>query len=272
MDVVNTYHEAYNSAATQATSDSLRQYDPIRTPSNTLGKDEFLLLLTTQLRYQDPTSPQDNSEFASQLAQFSSLEQLTNLNSTIQQSQAYGLVGKYVYGEYTEGGSTAIISGTVDTIISQNGSMFAVVDAIVGNEIQKVKVPVSSITEVYDPSLFDPLGNNGALLNSSSLIGKEVEGFWLEYPADETAPVEPGDGEDVENTEGVETSPADDTEETGETDPEDGKGEEPIRHDVKGTVEKVTVENGRLYAHVNTGKDELEKILVSDITLIQKAK
>ena len=48
-----------------------------------LGRDEFLQLLVAQLRNQDPTSPQDGHEFAAQLAQFSSVEQLTNINGSL---------------------------------------------------------------------------------------------------------------------------------------------------------------------------------------------
>ena len=50
---------------------------------NTLGKDAFLKMLIAQLRHQDPLNPMDGTAFVAQLAQFSSLEQLTNLNETM---------------------------------------------------------------------------------------------------------------------------------------------------------------------------------------------
>ena len=48
--------------------------------NDALGKDAFLQLLVTQMKYQDPLDPQDNSEYLSQLAQFSALEQMTNVS------------------------------------------------------------------------------------------------------------------------------------------------------------------------------------------------
>ena len=48
-----------------------------------LGRDAFLQLLTTQLAHQDPTAPQDNGEMIAQLASFSSLEQLTQIQTTL---------------------------------------------------------------------------------------------------------------------------------------------------------------------------------------------
>jgi flagellar basal-body rod modification protein FlgD len=71
-----------------------------------LGKDDFLHLLITQLQNQDPLNPTDHTEFTAQLAQFSSLEQLNNVNTNLEQlqnfqastnnSQAVSLLGKEI--------------------------------------------------------------------------------------------------------------------------------------------------------------------------------
>jgi flagellar basal-body rod modification protein FlgD len=73
---------------------------------DTLGKEDFLLLLVAQLEAQDPLSPMDAQDFSAQLAQFSSLEQLTNVNSNLEKihaletsmvnASALGLIGKNV--------------------------------------------------------------------------------------------------------------------------------------------------------------------------------
>ena len=51
-----------------------------------LGKDAFLQLLVTQMQYQDPLDPQDNSEYLAQLAQFSALEQMTNVADNLEKT------------------------------------------------------------------------------------------------------------------------------------------------------------------------------------------
>ncbi len=52
-------------------------------PKGAMGKNEFLKLLVAQLKHQDPLAPSDGSQMAAQLAQFSSLEQLQNINGTL---------------------------------------------------------------------------------------------------------------------------------------------------------------------------------------------
>lgn len=71
------------------------------TSSGVLGKDAFLQLLVTQMQYQDPLDPQDNSQYLAQLAQFSSLEQMTNvatamsnLSTTVDNINTTSLVGQ----------------------------------------------------------------------------------------------------------------------------------------------------------------------------------
>ncbi len=50
-----------------------------------MGKDDFLKLMMIQMRHQDPLNPLDNAQMLSQMAQFTSLEQLSNLNNTLTQ-------------------------------------------------------------------------------------------------------------------------------------------------------------------------------------------
>ena len=54
-------------------------------PKNSLGQDAFLKILVTQMQHQDPMEPLKDTEFIGQMAQFTSLEQLTNLNKTMTQ-------------------------------------------------------------------------------------------------------------------------------------------------------------------------------------------
>ncbi|OPX89719.1 MAG: Basal-body rod modification protein FlgD [Pelotomaculum sp. PtaB.Bin104] len=90
-----------------------------KTPVKTLDKDAFLQLFVTQLQNQDPSSPQDTSEFISQMAQFTMLEQLTNMNKEIAQlklsqemGQASALIGHQV--KITSDGNE--ISGQVEKV------------------------------------------------------------------------------------------------------------------------------------------------------------
>lgn len=102
--------------------------------SNVLGKDDFLTLLVTQLRHQDPLNPTDSTELTAQLAQFSSLEQLENINgnleylqlfqSSINNSQAVSFIGKDIDAV---GNSLQVKDGVADDL---NFELATNVDAV----------------------------------------------------------------------------------------------------------------------------------------------
>lgn len=89
---------------------------------STLDKDAFLQLLVTQMQYQDPLEPTDNTEYLSQLAQFSELESMNNLNTAYENSQALGLVGQYVILNTTDAsGNLKQVGGLVQYVTISNG-------------------------------------------------------------------------------------------------------------------------------------------------------
>ena len=83
-----------------------------------LGKDAFMQLLVTQMQYQDPLNPSDNTQYISQLATFSQLEQMQNISQTTTNSQAFSLVGKNVIvkTDSTSNSSSNYITGKVDYV------------------------------------------------------------------------------------------------------------------------------------------------------------
>jgi flagellar basal-body rod modification protein FlgD len=114
-----------------------------RRVSNTLGKDDFLKLLIVQLENQDPTRPVDDKEFIAQLAQFSSLEQMTEMNSTLlkliannKTDLSYSLLGKQVdvldktTGKPVSGVVTEITFSEGGPQISFNGLSYSINDVI----------------------------------------------------------------------------------------------------------------------------------------------
>jgi flagellar basal-body rod modification protein FlgD len=90
-----------------------------RAVSNELGKDAFLKLLIAELANQDPLDPMDDREFIAQMAQFSTLEQMTNMTtalegiSSMEQYSAVNYVGKLVAFDYEDA------AGTVQSVAAQ---------------------------------------------------------------------------------------------------------------------------------------------------------
>jgi flagellar basal-body rod modification protein FlgD len=121
-----------------------------QTDKGILGKEDFLKMLTAQMRYQNPLEPMNDQEFVAQMAQFSSLEQLQNMNSTLSQSSqwdmllsqtinntmATSLIGKTVTAESNSvsleaGGSAAIGFTSSDFALSGTVTIYGADDSIV---------------------------------------------------------------------------------------------------------------------------------------------
>lgn len=128
-------------------------------PKTQLGKDDFLRLLTVQLQYQDPLEPIKNTEFVAQMAQFSSLEQLQNINQSLaQNSQGEA----QLYTAFRNHLATSLVGKTVEipaAQINHDGSgkkelayrlgagaqtaRLSILDAY-GNSVRQLELEVSS--------------------------------------------------------------------------------------------------------------------------------
>ena len=130
-------------------------------PSSQLDKTAFLKLLVTQMQSQDPLSPSDSTQYVSQLAQFSSLEQMQNLNDNIvglavlqqsnaglqQMTDASALMGKDV--QFTDPTSQAATWGKVESIKIKDGVAMLTIG---GKDI-----PLSAITQIGTPPVTPPV-------------------------------------------------------------------------------------------------------------------
>ena len=93
---------AVGAAAT--TTSSATTASTLKSKESSLGRDAFLQLLVTQMQHQDPTQPKADGEFIAQLAQFSSLEQLTQMQKTLESiAKAMGVTTTDPTNSETEG-------------------------------------------------------------------------------------------------------------------------------------------------------------------------
>lgn len=115
---------------------------------NTFSSEAFMKVLATQMKSQNPLEPMKDTEFIAQMAQFSNLEQITNLattmkslNITTQLTQGASLIGRTV--TYTPAGTDQVVTGTVDKMLLENGGRSSVL--VVGG----VRVDPALVREVH---------------------------------------------------------------------------------------------------------------------------
>ena len=159
-----------------------------KSTSNDLDKNAFLKLLVTQLENQDPLDPQDNSEFVAEMAQFSSLEQMTNMSESLTNinklvgnmdtsllvGQLSGMIGKGIdWTEVTnyadENGNPVSnsenLSGVITGVTVADGTTKVTVAAENGS---KYSVDIGSISHVYE------IENDGTAVNPLDAVQTEM--------------------------------------------------------------------------------------------------
>ena len=137
----------YSTNTVRSSSTDYSSVQVERKDGNNLDKDAFFKLLITQLKYQDPLTPMDNTEFIAQMAQFSYLEQMANMNANLSQflriqalSEGASLIGRNV--ETVDADTGEIIRGEVVRVSFEEGSMYAYLD-------NDRKIDIEGITAVY---------------------------------------------------------------------------------------------------------------------------
>lgn len=97
--------------------------------SSGMDKDAFLQLLVAQMKYQDPLEPTSNTEYISQYATFSQVEQMQNMAATMELSRASSMVGKLVEVSTTDSnGETKTIQGMVEYVTYENNKAYVSIE------------------------------------------------------------------------------------------------------------------------------------------------
>ena len=141
-----------SSAATQSYSSVQPDAVPARIPKQTLGQDDFLTLITVQLAHQDPLKPMEDTAFIAQMAQFTSLEQTTQLSKEFaslransELSAAGGLLGRQVTVSDAKGN---VVTGVVSAVDSTTTTPRLLIDGAL--------YPYASVTKVELPPVVEP--------------------------------------------------------------------------------------------------------------------
>lgn len=150
-----------------------------------LGKDDFLRILIMQLQYQDPMQPMEDKEFIAQMAQFSALEQMTNLvelqqkNNSYQQFQAFNLVGKQIEGFVDNN----VVEGIVSEVRIKGGIAYL---TVAGKEISMENITrVINTEDKKDAAIEDP--NKNETVDGSEVVeapSVDSEGDEVKDPED----------------------------------------------------------------------------------------
>lgn len=154
------------------------------TSKNGMDKDAFLQLLVAQMKYQDPLEPTSNTEYISQYATFSQVEQMQNMAATMELSRASSMVGQLVTVETTDSaGDTKQIQGIVEYVTYENNKAYVSIDGTIYSVDDVIAVVDPTYQMAYDLAVaFAEAMNRLPSLKDLSISDKETienlkEGF-----------------------------------------------------------------------------------------------
>ncbi len=128
------------------------------TGQSEMGKDDFLKLLVAQMKVQDPMNPQDATQFTAQIAQFTELEQLTNLNDTMQSGvQADAILAQSINNTLSA------------TIIGKDAKVFGGTMRLTGDDVTSVGFELSTAAQTVTAKIYDSSGNLVRTLEQSDV-------------------------------------------------------------------------------------------------------
>jgi flagellar basal-body rod modification protein FlgD len=148
-----------SSITSAASSSPASSSDTVANPSQTLTQNDFLKLLVAQMQYQDPMNPQSDTQMAAQMAQFTALQQSTQMSSSLSMLQANNLVGSSVTVQVSPN-STQTATGVVTGVDMGTGTPQIVVTDATGTQTPYNLNQVLSMIPASPTSTTTPAANS----------------------------------------------------------------------------------------------------------------
>jgi len=147
------------------------------TSSTGLDSDDFLQILVAEMTNQDPMNSTSNTEYISQLVQFSVLSSMEDMATALEKSQALDMVGKVAYIEATE--DTDAVYGVVSGIVEQDGKDYLM--------IEDALYDPSDVTAILDSADYGVTDQE--ILEGANLVGKTVSITYADAESGESVTV-----------------------------------------------------------------------------------
>ncbi|SHI40242.1 flagellar basal-body rod modification protein FlgD [Clostridium cavendishii DSM 21758] len=176
---INPLTQSTTNPAYSSSSSKTDRGTPIVQSTSDMNKNSFLKILSAELSNQDPDNTKDSTQFITQMAQFASIEQMSNLNSTMTNYANNSLVGKGVILNIKDDKGNPY-TGVIKAVDNTGGSTKISVQYMLNGKIDYKDFGLNNISSIVDTSdnelnSLNNINNGNKFLTASSLIGQSVE-------------------------------------------------------------------------------------------------